>query len=98
MDTPVTKLIGTVANYVGDAHPYLRGCTVKVVSVVTRPEGDPDGGAVCTSDGNLAAVGGLEPDRDIIEVVPWLVDQQRWSFVSSDARLDDLTDLRRETP
>lgn len=98
MDVLGTKLIGMVATYVGEAHPYLHGYTVKVIAVVTRPEGDPDGGTVCTNDEDLAAAGDLDPNWDIIEVVPWLVDRERWSFVSSDARLDELTDLRRETP
>lgn len=96
MDIGRTKLIGRVATYVGDAHPYLRGYAVKVVAVITRPEGDPDNGAVCGSDDDLAAAGGLDPERDIIEVVPWLPKQGRWSFVSSDVQLDDLNELREQ--
>ncbi len=91
MKVGTDRLIGRVATYVGDAHPYLDSYPVKVIAVITRPDGDPDAGAVYRNDDDLV---GFDPERDIIEVVPWLSDKQRRSWVASDARLEDLKDWR----
>jgi len=45
--------------------------------------------AVATTDEELAALGGLEAN-DRVDVVPWLEQAQRFSFVSSDPRALDL--------
>ena len=88
------NIIGKVATYEGDDHPYLQGRAVCVMYVVKRPDGDPDNGVVCDSNGELAAAGGLDAANDIIEVVAWLPKHKRWGCVPSDARLADLRDLR----
>ena len=94
MNDQHTNIIGKVATYVDDAHPYLRGHPVCVMFVVKRPDGNPDNGVVCDTNKELAATGGLDPERDIIEVVAWLPKHRRWGCVPSDARLADLRDLR----
>jgi hypothetical protein len=94
MGTDADKLIGLVGIYHGVEHPYLSGYPVCVVAVVKRPGGDPDKGTVCATNAELVAAGGLDPEHDIVEVVPWLTDRQRWSFVCSDVRLADLRYIR----
>lgn len=87
------KVIGKVTTYHGDEHPYLRGYQVKVLAIfkgAARPDHDPDDGyAVATSDDELARLGGLAMG-DRAEVVPWLETEGRFSFVSSDPRVEDL--------
>ena len=90
-----TNVIGLVGEYRGEGHPCLRGHTVRVVSVVKRPGGDPDKGVVCSTNDELRAAGGLE-HGDLIEVAPWLPAAGRWSWVTSDATLADLHDTRKE--
>ena len=88
------NIIGKVATYEGDAHPYLRGRTVCVMFVVKRPDDDPDNGIVCDTNEELAAAGGLDAANDIIEVVAWLPKYQRWGAIPSDVKLADLRNLR----
>ena len=95
MDNPHSNIVGLVAEYHGDAHPYLRGHPVCVMFVVKRPDGNPDNGVVCDTNKELAATGGLDPERDIIEVVAWLGHPyHRWGAIPSDVKLADLHDLR----
>ena len=89
------NIIGKIASYGGDAHPYLQDRTVCVMYVVKRPDGDPDNGIICDTNDELAAAGGLDPDHDIIEVVAWLGHPyHRWGAIPSDAKLADLCELR----
>jgi len=87
------KIIGTVTTYHGDEHRYLRGHQVKVLAVfkgAAAPDHDPDDGfGVATSDDELARLGGIDAN-DRVEVVPWLPEAGRFSFVSSDPRVVDL--------
>ena len=91
------KVIGTVTGYQGTEHAYLCGHQVKVLAVfkgAALPDHDPDDGfAVATSDDELARLGGLAVG-DRAEVVPWLPDAARFSFVSSDPRVEDLDAFR----
>jgi len=91
-------LIGQVAKYVGHKHTWmLDGHDLRVVAVIKRPGGDPDAGTVCHTNEALADTGGVDPERDIIEVVAWLGDPyDRWGFVPSDVKLADLNGLRDE--
>ena len=58
------------------------------------PDYDPDDGyAVAPSDDELARLGGLAVG-DRAEVVPWLESESRFSFVSSDPRVEDLDALK----
>lgn len=89
--------IGTITTYDGDEHPALRGHEVKVVAILTdaaAPNRDPDAGyAVLTTDAAVAERGGLGP-HDRAEVVPWLAQAGRFSFVGYDPRVTDLPALR----
>ena len=91
------KVIGTVTTYDGREHPYLRGYQVKVLAGfkgAALPDYDPDDGfAVATTDDELARLGGLAAG-DRAEVVPWLESESRFSFVSSDPRVEDLAALK----
>ena len=89
-------LIGKVANYRGDRHPWMRDYDVRVIAVIKRPGGDPDAGCVCRSNRELDEAGGLDPEHDIIEVVPWLERDARWGWVSSDVFMAELVNLRAE--
>ena len=87
------KIIGTVTTYHGDEHRYLRGHQVKVLAVfkgAAAPDHDPDDGyGVATTDDDVARFGGLDAN-DRVEVVPWIPEAGRFSFVSSDPRVVDL--------
>ena len=91
------KVIGTITGYQGTEHPYLRGYQIKVLAIfkgAALPDYDPDDGyAVATSDDELARLGGLAAG-DRAEVVPWLESESRFSFVSSDPRVEDLDAFR----
>ena len=91
------SIIGLVATYVGEDHPFLRGYVVKVVAAIKQPGGDPDLGVFFHTNEELAAAGGLDPEHDVLEVVPWLPTEGRWSWVSSDVSLADLADLHEVT-
>ena len=95
MNDKPNNIIGKVATYAGEDHPYLQGRAVCVMYVVKRPDGDPDNGVVCDSNGELAAAGGLDAANDIIEVVAWLGHPyHRWGAIPSDVKLAELRDLR----
>jgi hypothetical protein len=90
-----SDIIGKVATYVGTAHHYLQGRSVVAMYVVKQAYGDPDKCIVCDTNAELTAAGGLEPDRDIIEVVSWLGHPyHRWGAIPSDVKLGDLHELR----
>ena len=89
-----TKVIGQVTSYQGEEHPHLRGHQVKVVAIFKgagSADHDPDAGfAVATTDDELARLGGVAPG-DRAEVVPWLEVAGRFSFASSDPRVEELS-------
>jgi hypothetical protein len=87
------KIIGTVTEYLGEEHRYLRGHKVRIVAVLknaARPDLDPDEDRrYLTDEEDLARAGGITAD-DRVEVVPFLEKEERFSFVSSDPRAVDL--------
>jgi len=89
----MSRVIGAITTYKGREHGYLRGHQVKIIAVfkgAADPDLDPDDGyPVATNDEELAALGGLEAN-DRVEVVPFLEQAGRFSFVSSDPRAQDL--------
>ncbi len=90
----MAKTIGTTTTYTGTEHRYLRGQRVRIIAVLknaARPDIDVDGPDYdhIDDEDELARAGGVTAD-DRIEVQPWLEDEQRWSFVSSDPRAADL--------
>ena len=93
----MSKTIGKIARYEGTEHPYLRGYEVRVLAVLkgaALPNRDPDDDlAVATTDDELARLGGIATG-DRAEVVPWLENEGRFSFVSSDPRVEDLDAFR----
>lgn len=94
MNDKPNNIIGKVATYAGEDHPYLQGRAVCVMYVVKRADGDPDNGVVCDTNAELAAAGGLDAANDIVEVVAWLPKHRRWGAIPSDVNLADLHDLR----
>lgn len=82
-------IIGSERRYVGRAHPWAAGLRVKIVSVLRGPGENPE---LLREDRDIGA---LRAD-DVVEFVP-LVEEEgqapRWSWVSSDARPDELAAL-----
>ena len=93
----MSKTIGTITRYEGTEHAYLRGHQVKVIAVLkgaALADHNPDDGfAVATTDDELVRLGGIAIG-DRAEVVPWLESEGRFSFVSSDPRVEDLDAFR----
>jgi len=93
--TKKTKMIiGTVTTYHGDEHRYLRGYKVRIVAVLknaAKPDIDVDGPeyANINDEEELRCVGGVTAN-DRIEVQPWLEEENRFSFVTSDPKATDL--------
>ncbi len=90
----MNKVIGTVTTYHGDEHPYLRGHQVRIVAVLknaAKPGIDVDGPDYdhISDDEDLARAGGVTR-HDRIEVQPWIEQEDRFSFVTSDPRAVDL--------
>jgi hypothetical protein len=89
-------VIGRCTTYHGIEHAYLRGYTVKVIAVIkgaARSDRDPDEeGRYITNEEELAKVGGVTAD-DRVEVAPWVAQNGRVSFVTSDPKASDLAGL-----
>ncbi|MCB9833799.1 MAG: hypothetical protein H6807_15160 [Planctomycetes bacterium] len=79
-------IIGSRRRYVGLPHPGLRGLLVEIVAV--HRGADPDTREILTDDDEI---GDLQRG-DLVEVAPIIVDggKERRSFVTSDARPDEL--------
>jgi hypothetical protein len=92
-EAAMTKILGSTTTYHGTEHPYLRGCTVRIVGVMKRaatPDYDPErDGSYLRDEDEIARADGVTAD-DRVEVQPWLEGEQRWSFVTSDPRAIDL--------
>lgn len=88
------KIIGSSTTYHGAEHPYLNGCRVRIVAVLKNaaqhsgPGDNPDYLSI-RDDLSLAQAGGITA-ADRVEVQPWIEEENRFSFVTSDARPDDL--------
>ena len=93
----MAKILGSTTTYHGTEHPYLRDCTVRIVAVMKRAaaaHNDPDGDdSYLRDEEEIARAGGVTAD-DRVEVQPWLTEEQRWSFVTSDPRAIDLACFR----
>jgi hypothetical protein len=84
-----SRIIGLRTTYTGDEHPYLRGEDVVIVAVLKN--------ALCAeeheilkTDDEIRADGGVTCN-DRIEVAPFIREEGRLSFVTSDPRATDLT-------
>ena len=89
----MAKILGRTTTYQGTEHPYLRGCTVRIVGVMKRaatPDYDPErDGSYLRDEEEITRAGGVTAE-DRVEVQPWIAGEQRWSFVSSDPKATDL--------
>jgi hypothetical protein len=96
-EAAMAKILGSTTTYHGTEHPYLRGCTVRIVGVMKRaaaPYYDPErDGSYLRDEDEIARAGSVTAD-DRVEVQPWLEGEQRWSFVSSDPLAIDLACFR----
>lgn len=88
-------VIGTTTTYDGTRHPYLRGYQVRVIAVLRYPDGmSPDlledvEYERIEDDDALNRSGGLRAS-DLVEVQPWIENEGRFSWVSSDAWATEL--------
>jgi hypothetical protein len=85
------RVIGRRVTYHGDEHPYLAGHELVIVAVL-RALQDGDRRAL-TSEDEVHAAGGVTAD-DRIEVAPFIKEENRFSFVTSDPRAIDLDAFR----
>lgn len=81
----MSALIGTVCRYTGGEHAFLRHTRCYVRAVLR------DERVYITTDVALAALGGLQPG-DRADVTPWIRSEGRWSWVTSDPLVADLTE------
>jgi hypothetical protein len=92
-EAAMAKILGSTTTYHGSEHPYLRGYKVRIVAVMKGaavPDHDPEHeDSYLRDEDALARAGGVTAD-DRVEVQPWMVDERRWSFVTSDPRAIDL--------
>ena len=90
----MAKTIGTTTTYTGTEHGFLRGQKVRIVAVLknaARADIDVDGTDYdhISDEDELARAGGVTAD-DRVEVQPWMEEEGRFSFVTSDPRAVDL--------
>ena len=89
----MAKILGSTTTYHSSEHPYLRGYKVRIVAVMkgaAPPDHDPEHeDSYLRDEDALARAGGVTAD-DRVEVQPWMADERRWSFVTSDPRAIDL--------
>ena len=87
------KTLGIVTTYHGSEHAYLRGQRVRIIAVfknAARSDFDPDAeDGFLNDDDAIARCGGVTAD-DRVEVQPWIEQEGRFSFASSDPRAIDL--------
>ena len=89
------KVIGKVTTYHGTEHGFLTGYKVRIVAVMRNSikpgieDDDPDYDYI-RDDDYLQSTGGVTV-FDRLDVQPWLEKEGRFSFVTSDARAQDLT-------
>ena len=93
-------IIGKVTKYQGTEHPYMRGLEVRIVAVLkgcTAGNRDPDEAYQTLRDEDSIIRSGGITEQDRLEVQPWVGSESRFSFVTSDARAEDLAGLRLAT-
>jgi hypothetical protein len=100
-EAAMAKILGSRTTYHGTEYSYLRGHKVRIVAVMKRasvPNHDTDRECSYLRDEDeLARACGVTAD-DRIEVQPWIEEEGRFSFVTSDPKAVDLacfTRLRR---
>lgn len=96
----MARILGSTTTYHGTEHVYLRNCKVRIVAVMKRaaaPNYDPDrDDSYLRDEEDIARAGGVTAD-DRIEIQPWLDEEKRWSFATSDPRAVDLAIFRKLT-
>lgn len=75
---------GAVMKYVGDDHAFMKGLKVKVLHAILGDDEKPTGLSACDAQAGWW------------DVAPWIEQDQRFSWVSSDARREDLVSLGEE--
>jgi hypothetical protein len=94
----MAKILGSTTTYHGSEHPYLRGYKVRIVAVMkgaAPPDHDPEHeDSYLRDEDELARAGGVTAD-DRIEVQPWIEEEGRFSFVTSDPKAVDLACFAR---
>lgn len=88
----MAKILGTTTIYHGTEHRYLAGHEVKIVAVLKNaalPDLDETGYRRIDDEDELERAGGVTA-TDRIEVTPWIAEQGRYSFATSDALATDL--------
>ena len=83
------KIIGTTTTYHGTEHSYLNGLKVRILGLLKH--GDPDDPSLHLRDQrqiDYAKAKVCAEDR--LEVQPWLEEEGRYSFVTSDPLAVDL--------
>lgn len=82
-----SRVIGRRSTYRGTEHPYLRDSTVVVLGAFKNALRGEDNHL--DTDAAIRLSGGVGPE-DRVEVAPWLPDEGRMSFVTSDPKAVDL--------
>lgn len=82
------KIIGATTTYHGSEHPYLRGYKLQIRAIL-KVGATPDDMVILNTDADIATHGGVTA-VDRVEVRPWMEEEGRYSFISSDPRAIDL--------
>jgi len=88
-----SRVIGLRTSYVGTEHPYLRGEMVVIVAVLKDALRVEEYKSLATDD-EIRAAGGVTC-HDRIEVAPFIREEGRLSFATSDPRAIDLACFSR---
>lgn len=87
------NIIGMTTTYTGAELRFMKGLTVRIVGVIKGAASDaydPNAdSAYITDNESLVAAGGITAS-DRVEVQPWIENEGRFSFASSDPRAIDL--------
>lgn len=83
------KIIGQETMVLGGTHRFLIGKMVKIIALHKQHDNDPDQVEIFTSDQSIRQAGGVKP-TDIVVVQPWVPEQGRYSWVTSDVLAHDL--------
>lgn len=90
------SVIGRTTTYRGIEFGFLRGTTVRIIAVIknaAKPDSDSDeDGRYITDEEELSRAGGVTAE-DRVEVAPWIEEEGRFSFVTSDPKASDLDGL-----
>ena len=94
------RIIGAVTRYEGTEHSFMSGLEVRIVAVLkgtAAPNRDPDAEYPYLRDDEDVVYSGGVTEHDRLEVQPWIEEEGRFSFVTSDARAVDLVGLLAAT-